>query len=183
MRKLANTTELQHELHRLLSYAQSERPSRRRLATELRDLSHRLTRVSDRVIGRSATDFATPEALKNYLRDHPHADAKKHHVVKDKGTDQESRSPGAHSVKVKAPKELAQAIKTDRHGSRFDRPGNPVSGVMSRIEKGQDVPLSRIQKAIGVLKMTEEQSSSNSDEKKKLRSWRQKLQEHSKVSD
>lgn len=42
MRKIANTSELQTELRRLLSYAQSERPSRMRLATALLELSSRL---------------------------------------------------------------------------------------------------------------------------------------------
>lgn len=46
MRKIANTSELQSELRRLLAYAQSERPSRRRIASALEDLSLRLAKVT-----------------------------------------------------------------------------------------------------------------------------------------
>lgn len=46
MRKIANATELQRELHRLLAYSQTERPSRTKIASELRTLSAALNRVS-----------------------------------------------------------------------------------------------------------------------------------------
>jgi len=39
--RIANTTELQDELRRLLAYAQSQRPSRSRIATALNELAHR----------------------------------------------------------------------------------------------------------------------------------------------
>ena len=71
MRKIATTTELQHELRQLIDYARSARPSRTVLATELRDLS---TRV--------AIEFSSPAALKQYIKDHPGADKSKHTVKK-----------------------------------------------------------------------------------------------------
>lgn len=42
MRKIANTQELQAELATLIDYASSERPSRSRIASELRRLSERM---------------------------------------------------------------------------------------------------------------------------------------------
>ena len=42
MRKIASTTELQHELRRLIAYTQTEQPSRQRIAGELQSLSQRL---------------------------------------------------------------------------------------------------------------------------------------------
>jgi hypothetical protein len=42
MKKIANTTELQTELQRLLAYSQSELPSRAVLASELQALSERV---------------------------------------------------------------------------------------------------------------------------------------------
>ena len=42
MKKVANTTELQHELHELLARAQGKRPSRERIANQLEDLSARV---------------------------------------------------------------------------------------------------------------------------------------------
>jgi phage gpG-like protein len=42
MRKIADTNELQSELRRLLAYAQSNQPSRARIASELRSISTRL---------------------------------------------------------------------------------------------------------------------------------------------
>lgn len=43
MLKIANTAELQTELRQILAYAQTEQPSRERIARELEDLGHRLT--------------------------------------------------------------------------------------------------------------------------------------------
>ena len=42
MHKIANTTELQGELHRLLEYTQAKHPSREKLAVDLRVLAARL---------------------------------------------------------------------------------------------------------------------------------------------
>jgi hypothetical protein len=42
MRKISNTNELQTELRRLLSYCQTEQPSRERIASALNDLSERV---------------------------------------------------------------------------------------------------------------------------------------------
>jgi hypothetical protein len=52
---------------------------------------------------------------------------------------------------------------------------------MNGIEKGQDVPLNRLQKAILVLRGTENHSEATPEEKKKLRGLRKKLQEHSRT--
>jgi hypothetical protein len=46
MRKIANTTELQTELRRILAYSRTERPSRRRLAATLSALSIRVAKVA-----------------------------------------------------------------------------------------------------------------------------------------
>lgn len=72
MQKIASPTELQSELRRLLAYCGGpEKPSREKLASELRDLADRV-----------AMEFDTPEALKKYLQDHPDADKSKHTVKK-----------------------------------------------------------------------------------------------------
>lgn len=42
MKKIANTAELQDELRSILTYAQTEHPSRERLASQLEDLSQRV---------------------------------------------------------------------------------------------------------------------------------------------
>lgn len=47
MRKIASATELQHELHRILAYSQSDHPSRQRIASNLQRLSLRLAATED----------------------------------------------------------------------------------------------------------------------------------------
>lgn len=52
MRKIANTTELQGELQRLLEYTRTEQPSREKLAADLRVLAARLAPQSAKVAAR-----------------------------------------------------------------------------------------------------------------------------------
>ena len=49
MKKIASPAELQTELRRLLAYSQSEKPSRAKLAAEMRKLADRV--AADRVAG------------------------------------------------------------------------------------------------------------------------------------
>jgi molecular chaperone GrpE (heat shock protein) len=46
MQKIADANELESELRRLLAYAQTERPSRSRMASDLQTLSARLSRYA-----------------------------------------------------------------------------------------------------------------------------------------
>lgn len=96
MRKIATTTELQHELRQLIDYARSHQPSRVRLAKVLRDISVRV-----------AMEHATPEALKSYLRDHPGADKGNHTVKKHDST---GRADGPDSGSISS-KEVSSAIE------------------------------------------------------------------------
>lgn len=66
MHKIANTTVLQTELRRILAYAQSERPSRSRIAGELRSLSSRVAADGAR---RSASGHSYADALKDMEAD------------------------------------------------------------------------------------------------------------------
>ncbi len=54
--------------------------------------------------GRLAMEFETPEALKDYLKDHPGADPKKHKVVKKKDKPKSDKKPEAspHQMRDKA---------------------------------------------------------------------------------
>lgn len=60
MHKIASPSDLQSELHRILSYARTSTPSRQVIASELRDLADRVAAkisVGDRVeAGRKGTD-------------------------------------------------------------------------------------------------------------------------------
>jgi hypothetical protein len=50
MHRIANTTELQSELRRLIAYAESPQPSRERLAAALNDLSERVAASPPKVV-------------------------------------------------------------------------------------------------------------------------------------
>jgi|GEM_PF-909000 hypothetical protein len=60
MQKIANTSELQRELRRLLSYAQSQRPSRLQLASACQDLSERVAGQHEARI--APTRYLPPQA-------------------------------------------------------------------------------------------------------------------------
>jgi hypothetical protein len=86
MRKIATTDELQDKLRELLSYAQSDRPSRERIAGELQALSERLTGhsktalIDDGPVGRALNEHWNTvhdisHALKETKRDYIDAES------------------------------------------------------------------------------------------------------------
>lgn len=102
MRRIANTTELQHELEGLLDYAQTYRPSRMKLARQMFALSERIS-----------TEFESPAALKKYLKEHPDADPSNHTVKKQergKGDDSPAANPKFQQYLRKAPVAADKAV-------------------------------------------------------------------------
>jgi hypothetical protein len=73
MERIANTQELQEQLHRILAYAESPQPSRAKLAFDLGILA-------ECTFPRYAKVFPSQKALDDYLRAHPSADKSKHRV-------------------------------------------------------------------------------------------------------
>jgi hypothetical protein len=67
MRKIANTAELQTELRRLLSYTQSEQPSRARVANDLQKLSKRLVGTTEEDRNTSYSDQELSAALRKVV--------------------------------------------------------------------------------------------------------------------
>lgn len=89
---------------------------------------------------KKAIDFSTPDALKTYLREHPQADTRKHRVIKkkeDKGPSRATVPPNKDMVS-----EIDKAVG--------NKPG-PLQTLKRYINKGLDVPLSKINLAINVL--------------------------------
>lgn len=115
MRKIANTTELTSELRQILAYAQSVRPSRQRLARQLRNLSLRV-----------AMEHDSPEALAKYLKEHPDADKAKHTVkkpmtyseAKGKEDEAERAEAKAHDKRQLALREHGKA--TQKHQESYE---------------------------------------------------------------
>lgn len=130
---------------------------------------------------KAAMEHSSPEAMKDYFREHPGADRKKHHVV-DKMTG-ESKGRGDQMTSAKPSKELAQSIKQDWVGSKHDNPNNPVTGVMKKMERGEAVSSGYLNKAIMVLKNVSGQSGITKAESEKLWNLSKKLKEHAQVKE
>lgn len=76
-----------------------------------------------------ATEFSSPEALKEYLHDHPNADKSKHHVKKDHGDGGDHKEAPKKSLKERlkslsekaqsfvksAPKEVSKFLNDENH--------------------------------------------------------------------
>lgn len=118
---------------------------------------------------RQAKEFSSPAELKQYLRDHPGADPHKHTVRREDG----SLGSGAARTKVKVDKGLAGEI-----GKVWkNKPSsNAVDAVKRMIEKGDEISVNMLGRAVSVLK--NEGSSASGDEKKAIRALRQKLEQH-----
>ena len=120
------------------------------------------------MIHRVALQFSSPEALREYLRDHPGADPKKHTVTKrDDGS---SGGGGGATVQVKdkgVAKELAD-LGTP-HGSA-------VNQVARLIEQGKPVSFNMIDKAVKVLHSQANNPGQDKDTAKKMRALKTKLE-------
>lgn len=92
-----------------------------------------------------AMEFSSPEALKDYLHEHPKADPKKHHVKREDG----GLSSGSSSLKVKPPKELGDEIAKVWKNKPSS---NAVDGVRRMIEEGREVSHNMLSKAMMVLR-------------------------------
>ncbi len=117
---------------------------------------------------RQAKEFSSPAELKQYLRDHPGADPHKHFVRKDDG----GLGSGAARTKVKVDKGLAAEI-----GKIWkNKPSsNAVDAVKRMIEKGDEISVNMLGRAVSVLK--NEASNASGDDKKALRALRTKLEQ------
>jgi len=117
---------------------------------------------------RTAMEFSTPEALKEYLKEHPKADPKNHSVTKN---DHASDA----NTKVKVPKELGKDIGT----YWYKKPkGNPVDAVKKLIDSDQEVPKNMLDKAVRALHDEARKPGINSDLADSLRGIRDKLEKH-----
>lgn len=120
-----------------------------------------------KMIQRVATEFATPEALKAYLREHPGADPKKHRVTKRE--DGSSGSGGGATVTVKdkgVAKDLADLGMP--HGSAVDSVGRMIAD-------GRPVSFNMINKAVVVLHDQANKPGLDKNKAKKMRDLRTKL--------
>lgn len=118
---------------------------------------------------RQAKEFSSPGALKDYLREHPNADPHKHVVRKDDG----GLGSGAARTKVKVDKGLADDIGRVWKNKPSS---NAVDAVKRMVEKGDEISVNMLGRAISVLK--NEAGNASGDEKKALRALRQKLEQH-----
>ncbi len=132
-------------------------------------------RVVTRVV--EATDFPSQEALREYLKKHPNADSKKHHVRTDEGGN-EGRGSGAARTKVKPPKEVGAEIAKAWKGKPS---GNAVDGLRKMIEDGREVSLHQIDSAVTVINNAIPRASG--DEAKALRALKTKVKSLMKVKD
>lgn len=123
---------------------------------------------------RIAKEFASPEAMKDYLREHPNADPRKHYVKKEDG----GLHSGPAKVKTKVDKGVADSI-----GKVWkNKPsGNAVDAVRNMIEKGEDVSINMLNKAVGVLKNHAKDPGTSKEDAKALNEIRRKLKDHAKM--
>lgn len=126
--------------------------------------------IAARVAARFAKDFSSPEALKTYLKEHPNADPKNHHVVTPEG----GRGSGAAHVKVKVDTGVADDIGKVWKG----KPEGAITQVKKMIDDGRDVPVNMIEKAVKVLHDQANNPTTKPDEAKAMRALRDKLKGH-----
>jgi hypothetical protein len=118
---------------------------------------------------KTSKEFESPEALRTYLREHPKADPRKHHVKRDK-----TEGPsGGTNVKVRVDKGVSDSI-----GEVWkNRPaGNPVDLLKKRVEEGKSVSLGLLGKAQRALQQAE--FSAKDSEKRGLQSLRKQLKKY-----
>jgi hypothetical protein len=127
------------------------------------------------LVVKTAKDFSSPEAMRQYLRDHPGADARKHHVVKEDGG---RSSGGGTKLKVKdkqLAKELAD-LRLPAHGA--------VDSVRRMLEDDdKELDIGTAQKAIRVLHDQANNPATDKDRKKKLETMKDKLKEIARVKE
>lgn len=81
-----------------------------------------------------AREFSSPEELREYLKDHPGADPKKHRVVKKDEEGKSKVDTGLTSVKVKVDKSIGDEIKKVW---KKQPAGNPLDGLAKAIGRGE----------------------------------------------
>lgn len=123
-----------------------------------------------------AKELSSPEALKTYLREHPNADAKNHTVKKEDG----GSGSGAARTKTKIDKSVADDI-----GKVWKKKpsGNAVDAVRSMIEKGEDVSVNMLDKAMGVLHNEANKPGVSKDDAKAYRELKKKLKSKAQMKE
>lgn len=118
---------------------------------------------------RLATEFGTPEALKQYLRDHPGADPSKH-SVRPKGNEPTLRVKHAPNKEVsKTLEDLGSAIKDHVF----------VKKLKSRLEGDRPIPKHTVDHVVGVINSYLEYDETSKEDKTKLKQLKKKLTEYS----
>lgn len=138
------------------------------MSLELRNFQDAL--IARNVVARfkRAMEFSSPEALREYLKEHPNADPKNHHVKKQEG----GSGSGAAAVKTKVDKSVADDI-----GKVWkNKPsGNAVDTVRKMIDEGRDVSVNMLDKAVRVLHNESNKPGLSKSDATALRSLRDKL--------
>lgn len=135
--------------------------------------------LAERVAARhvEGTDFSSPEALRQYLKDHPGADPKKHHVVKEDASGKEDRHSGLVKTKIKPPRDLGAEISKAWTGPS----GNALNGLGKMISDGKEVTLGHVNKAMQVVNQA--LLNAKGDDAKALRGVKTKLKNLMQVKD